>query len=339
MAADRRANASPAVLVHTTASRENRRWLADQRAVARRRTVTITLAAALSSAALSPPGASADSAPPITRHARVGGLVSFSVPVADARTCAVRAGGRRRTADVTGAVNVRVTFRVARRARAGTWRISVACAPRAAQRIVLTVSGARHAKTASGGLVAGLIRIEVAKPARSALPARTPARPAPAAAPAVAAPMSEADALVRARADWVTYGPAYTAVFGNGQCTDWAAQKRPDIVEQATVRLWADHYMGLPDPGVSWNGGFWDDMARAARMPVGTTPEVGAIVAFDPGTMQASPITGHVAYVESVDDHAGTFTVSEMNAPVAWMVSYRTIRTSEIADGGITFVY
>ena len=339
MAADLAANESLAVLVHTTASRQLRRWLADQRAVATRRTVTITLAAALSGAALSPLGASADAAPPITRHARVGGLVRFSVPVADARTCVVRAGGRRRSADVTGALRVKVGFRVACRARAGTWRLSVACAPSAAQRVVLTVAGGRSAKAARWGLVAGPLRIEVVKPARSARPARTPRRPTPAAAPAVAAPMSEADALARARADWVTYGPAYMAVFRNGQCTDWAAQKRPDIVEQATVRLWADHYMGLPDPGVTWNGGSWDDMARAARMPVGTTPEVGAIVAFDPGTLGASLITGHVAYVESVDAAAGTFTVSEMNAPFAGEVSIRTIATSAVAQGGITFVY
>jgi CHAP domain-containing protein len=341
MAADRAGNASLAVLVHTTALRQIRRWLADQRAVAGRRKVTVTLAAALSGAALSTMGASADGAPPITRHARPGGLVSFSVPVADARTCGVRAGGRRRTADVTGAVGIKVSFRVAPLARAGTWQLSVACAPGAAQRVVLTVAGTRHHKATSGRLVAGPIRIVLVRPARATSPARTPPRPATAAAaaPAAAAPMSEADALARARADWVTYGPAYMAVFGNGQCTDWTAQRRPDIVEHATVRLWADHYMGLPDPGVSWNGGFWDDMARAARMPVGATPEAGAIVAFDPGTMQASPITGHVAYVESVDDDAGTFTISEMNAPVAWMVSYRTIRTSAIADGGITFVY
>jgi surface antigen len=307
--------------------------------VASRRTVTITLAVALFGAALSPLGASADAAPAIAPHARAGGLVRFSVPVVGARTCVVRAAGRRRTANVAGAASVKVSFRVARRAHAGTWLLSIACAPYASQRVVLTVTGAARAQAPSGRLVAGPIRIAVVKPPPSARPPRTPPVPTPAAAPAVAAPMSEADALARAQADWVTYGPGYIAVFRNGQCTDWAAQKRPDIVERATVRLWADHYMGLPDPGVSWNGGFWDDMARAARMPVGTIPKAGAIVTFDPGTMGAGPVTGHVAYVESVDDHAGTFTVSEMNAPVPWVVSHRTIAKSAIAQGGITFVY
>ena len=128
-------------------------------------------------------------------------------------------------------------------------------------------------------------------------------------------------------------------VFRNGQCTDWAEQKRPDIVERATVRLWADHDMGRPDPGISWNGGAWDDMARAARLPVGTAPRAGAVVTFDPGTMGAGAETGHIAYVQSVDSGDGTFTVSEMNAPLPWQVTYRTIPIDAIAEGGISFVY
>ena len=152
------------------------------------------------------------------------------------------------------------------------------------------------------------------------------------------APLSEAGAVARAQADWNAYGAGYLAVFRNGQCTDWAAQKRPDIVERATVRVWADHLMGLPDLGISWNGGSWDDMARAARMAVGTVPRAGAVVTFDPGALGTSAATGHIAYVEAVGDD-GTFTISEMNAPLPWQVTYRTIRTAAVAQGGISFVY
>lgn len=35
----------------------------------------------------------------------------------------------------------------------------------------------------------------------------------------------------------------------------------------------------------------------------------------------------------------GTFTISEMNAPYPFQVSYRTIPESVIAQGGIAFVY
>jgi surface antigen len=150
--------------------------------------------------------------------------------------------------------------------------------------------------------------------------------------------MSEADALARARADWGTYGADYLAVFRNGQCTEWAAQRRPDVVEEATVRLWADHFMGRPDLGISWDGGFWDDMARAARLPVGTVPKAGALVTFDPGVMGADLTTGHIAYVESVNAD-GTFTISEMNAPLAGDVTDRSIPTAAVAQGGVNFVY
>jgi surface antigen len=304
------------------------------------RTLFAAHVAALAAATLNPLCAFADSPSSGARRATAGGLVRFTVPAGGARTCTVQAGRQRRTADVAGAARVRVSFRVASRARTGTWRLSVTCAPGVARQVDVTVAGARRRKAASGRLIAGAIHLERIFPAHPdpLIPAPKPRMPT-VSVPPVAASLSEADALARAHADWATYGTGYLAVFRNGQCTDWAAQKRPDIVEAATVRAWADHLMGLPDPGVSWNGGFWDDMARAARLPVGTTPKAGAIVTFDPGTLGASPITGHVAFVESVDDVAGTFTISEMNAPVAWMISYRTIRTSEITDGGITFVY
>jgi surface antigen len=276
-----------------------------------------------------PQGASAHTSSLVTRP---GKSVNFSVPVRGAHTCIVRGDGRRASANVDGATRVQIAFRVAAHARRGPWRFSVTCSPGTTRRVLVTVGRARRS---TGHLVAGAIRIRVAARVPPTPPAAAPAAPA---LPAVAGPMSEADALARARADWATYGAAYLAVFRNGQCTDWAAQQRPDIVERATVRLWADHYMGLPDLGISWNGGFWDDMARAARLPVGTVPKAGAVVTFDPGTLGANTTTGHVAFVESVDRN-GAFTVSEMNAPVPWQVTYRTIPASAIAEGGITFVY
>jgi surface antigen len=126
-------------------------------------------------------------------------------------------------------------------------------------------------------------------------------------------------------------------VFRNGQCTDWAAQRRPDIVEHATVRLWAAYLTGVTDAVANWNGGFWDDTARAAGLEVGTVPRPGAIVTFDPGTL-GTPATGHVAYVESVSGD-GAFTVSEMNAPRPYEVTYRTFDAAAVSRGGIAFVY
>jgi len=302
----------------------------------RRRTVFRLIAVGLASAALTASAAVADASASIALSARPGATVSFTVPAAGASACTVRAGNRRATTTARGATGVRVGFRVARRAAPGPWRITVVCAPRAARSAVLTVRRARRTGGSRAGLVAGPLRVVATGRARSAAARPPAAAPAPT-APAVAGPLSETDALARARADWATYGPAYVAVFRNGQCTDWAEQKRPDIVEQATVRLWADHLMSRPDPGISWDGGYWDDMARAARLPVGTVPRAGAVVTFDPGVMGAGVPTGHIAYVESVGN--GTFTISEMNAPLPWKVTYRTLSTDVVAQGGITFVY
>ena len=150
--------------------------------------------------------------------------------------------------------------------------------------------------------------------------------------------LSPGDALARATADWAIYGTAYEGVFRNGQCTDWAQLKRPDIVKRATIQLWANHLAGDEAAVANWNGGFWDDTARAAGLAVGTLPVSGAIATFDPGTQGITAATGHVAFVESVSSD-GSFVVSEMNAPLPSEVTQRTISAAAIARGGLSFVY
>jgi surface antigen len=301
------------------------------------------LAAVFACASAFPAAAQAE--PPITlasgltREVRPGAHLTFTVRAADAGTCTLRVGGAHATAKVSGAARVSFSFRVATRAAAGTSRVSVTCPPVRTQRGTLRVKRIRGAGRTGRALISGPIRIAVVARSRPNTPPPVASDPNRVAGGAVTpASLSEADALARARADWNAYGAGYLAVFRNGQCTDWAAQKRPDIVERATVRVWADHLMGLPDLGISWNGGSWDDMARAARMAVGTVPRAGAVVIFDPGVLGTSAATGHIAYVEAVGDD-GTFTISEMNAPLPWQVTYRTIRTAAVAQGGISFVY
>ena len=304
------------------------------------------LAAVLACASAFPAAALAESPTTLrselTREVRPGARLTFTVRVGDARTCTLRVGGAHATAKVSGAARVSFSFRVAPWAEAGTSRVSVTCPSLRTQRGILRVRRIRRAGRTSRALISGPIRVVVGEGSRPTTRRPLPpvaSDPNPATGGAVTpAPLSEADAIARAQADWNAYGAGYLAVFRNGQCTDWAAQKRPDIVERATVRVWADHLMGLPDLGISWNGGSWDDMARAARMAVGTVPRAGAVVTFDAGVLGTSAATGHIAYVEAVGDD-GTFTISEMNAPLPWQVTYRTIRTAAVAQGGISFVY
>lgn len=82
--------------------------------------------------------------------------------------------------------------------------------------------------------------------------------------------------------------------FPYGQCTYWAYEKRRDIY---------DHH--IPQE-TSWDGGAWADNARAEGYPVDSNPQPG-----DVAVVYGTP--GHAGYVESVDQTAGTVTVSAMD--------------------------
>lgn len=93
--------------------------------------------------------------------------------------------------------------------------------------------------------------------------------------------------------DLVCYGKTSTTSHfvctSIGNCTWWAAYKRPDLAAKIT--------------GSGWNGGQWYDKFNALGFSVGLQPRNGAIVEF----------TGHVAYVEKTYSD-GSFDVSEMDS-------------------------
>jgi len=272
--------------------------------------------------------ASVDVADGFPRTAKPGELIVVSANLDGAERCSFQAGRRVATVGVVGARSVSFRFRVAKAARSGSIRLVLTCSPAALKTGILRVRSTRR----RGAVVAEPIRASVLRPPTPVVP---PAKP-PASASAW---LSAADALSRAQADWARFGPSNLSVFRNGQCTDWAEQKRPDIVERATVQLWAAYLAGDERTVANWNGGFWDDTARAAGLEVGTAPRAGAVVTFDPGTHGITDAAGHIGYVESVEDDGSAFTVSEMNAPLPYVVSSRRIATSAIARGGISFVY
>ncbi len=79
-----------------------------------------------------------------------------------------------------------------------------------------------------------------------------------------------------------------------GQCTWWAAHKRPD-----------ENFMGWGD---AWN---WANAARAHGYTVTATPVPNATVVYAPGVQGASSL-GHVSHVEKILT-SGWVLVSEMN--------------------------
>ena len=97
-----------------------------------------------------------------------------------------------------------------------------------------------------------------------------------------------------------------------GQCTYWAAEKRPDIAHDVEYVYGYSQYHGAFD---------WEADAAEAGYPIDHAPQAGDIAASPPGyTFTASGGTtwtagtgGHVSYVERVNSD-GSFVVSEMNA-------------------------
>lgn len=114
-----------------------------------------------------------------------------------------------------------------------------------------------------------------------------------------------------------TGGPVPGDTYAWGNCTYWAF----------AMRLWA----GYPIPTTWGNANTWDDRAIADGYVVNHTPAVGAVYQTDEGKW------GHVAYVASVNDQNGEWTISEMNYFGLNIVSKRTF--SREAAASYTFIH
>lgn len=112
------------------------------------------------------------------------------------------------------------------------------------------------------------------------------------------------------------YGPIYGYNgYDYGYCTWWVAQRRAEV--------------GLPIPSNLGNASTWYDLAQAAGIPTGSTPQKYAVVWF-------GYYANHVAFVESVNAD-GSIVISEMNR-INWnMEDTRTIPASEV--GSYRYIY
>lgn len=108
--------------------------------------------------------------------------------------------------------------------------------------------------------------------------------------------------------------------FPADQCTSWAYQKRPDVWDSSALT-----------PG-SWNAYAWVDHARAVGYTVDTHPQQGDLAVWGQN-VHGTGATGHVAYVESVNDD-GTITVSETGG-----VYGSTPHTSTYSADGLLFIH
>ncbi len=103
------------------------------------------------------------------------------------------------------------------------------------------------------------------------------------------------------------------AGFAAGNCTSYAASRRPDIFNNA-------------DRTFRGNANAWYANAAEAWNKVGKTPKVGAIIVFTPW-VDASGY-GHVGIVEKVD--GDKLVISDMNYKGRYIVTKRVVSTSGI---------
>jgi surface antigen len=137
---------------------------------------------------------------------------------------------------------------------------------------------------------------------------------------------------------WSANGAAVLRAFQNGQCTQWAADRRPDIIRRGVEALVAQEIAsGQPQDVGNWMASNWAQMAANAGIPEGHRPRVRAIMVFAPGTLGASS-SGHVAYVQRVN-RDGSFLVSQMHAPALGRVTRDTLTAGDARLHGVTFIY
>jgi hypothetical protein len=314
--------------------------------------VALVAAAAITGSAQAGPTISLEHA---TRTARPGQTATAIVHVAGAERCRLRAGNARKAVELAGGTRVRYRFTVAQTARAGRHAVTISC-DGASVAYKLTVRRSARGTTAS--LVAGRISALVfghpvedeetlwepgddleGRPGRRPIgrPVGQPgAQPVPQPAPSLPPPTTSPDSPEVTRIWLNEVKPLFEAK--TGECTQWAYEKRPEVVERAE-RLSIARWLDTRQPNDNYMlamalASAWADGARAAGLPVDQTPSVGAIM-VEPGN------PGHVAYVEAVgaDQFGEFFQVTEMNAPQKGVVTARTIDAAAVAAQGLQFIH
>jgi hypothetical protein len=137
---------------------------------------------------------------------------------------------------------------------------------------------------------------------------------------------------------WVVNHGAINRLFNNGECTEWAARKRPALVrEMIQARIAYEVQHRLPEILPNLNARYWPADASAASVATGTLPVRGALVALQPGVLWAGP-RGHIAYVERVY-RDGSFQISQMNARFRYRVTHERLPSWTTRLRGVRFIY
>lgn len=144
-------------------------------------------------------------------------------------------------------------------------------------------------------------------------------------------PLTAEEATSEARARWLREGSQILSRYRSGQCTDWAAQKRPDIIQRVNEALFISELLHRPAPPELGPAKNWPTAAAAVGFIVSDQPTVGSLVVWDGGIENADPTNGHIGYVESVSPTTSTFTDSSMNVGGLYNMAYETLSSDPIS--------
>jgi surface antigen len=137
---------------------------------------------------------------------------------------------------------------------------------------------------------------------------------------------------------WTVNQTAIMNLLQNGECTEWAAEKRPDVLQrivQHMVAVELEQQQGEILTGL--DARYWAIQVSSAGMRTGRKPAAGSLIVFQPDVLYAGD-DGHIAFVERVLK-GGKLRISEMHAPSLHQVSYRTLPASAARLAGVRFIY
>lgn len=270
---------------------------------------------------------------------RAGAKASTTVAVSGRpSTCRITAGKQGRTVKMRDAQGVRFAYRISTRARPGRYTIRLTCAT-AHTRYTVTVRPPRRGRPGTGRtLITGKVTAQfIGEPSPSVPQAGTPTTgptsdPAYTPGKTYTADSPEVAAFYRARV------LPYHSTWRNGECTDLADQRRPDIYERVTkvqIAAWMSAGGQGPLPYTRWTAYLWPENAKIGGFDVDQTPSVNSIVAWPQVDGYGS---GHVAYILSVAET--TFRVQEMNFNGhKGIATERTVAISDIRTEGLQIIH
>lgn len=243
-----------------------------------------------------------------TEQVKPGGQASFKLAFPTKAACSASFAGRELKLETSEFDHMELLVRVGRRAGPAIDTFTVACRGSAPAHFPVVV-GARRGRGTHFAIPG--ISFSV-RPISRRLP-------------------SFVEATATAQAKWASEGAQILAGFRSGQCTDWAAQKRPDVVQRVFEATVVAELLQQPEPPQLNAAQDWSASAAAAGLVISDRPQAGALVVWQEGIEGANAQTGHIGYVESVSPDGSTFSTSEMNIGAPYEMGYREVSTEPVA--------